>query len=85
VRPAEAARIWAHRSLTTLHASDEVFHVPEADPREVRFDMKSWRLESETAELFTPENSSEVLQIKDVVDFTFLRSGSYTGSPEEHE
>lgn len=47
--------------------------------------MKYWRLESETPKLFVPEDSGEALQIKDVVELSFLRSGSYSGSPEEHE
>jgi hypothetical protein len=68
-----------------LHSTDEVFHVSEADPQEVRSGMKCRRLESETPELFIPEDSGETLQIKDVVELSFLRSGSYTGSPEEHE
>jgi len=32
-----------------------------------------------------PENSGEALQIKDAVELSFLRSGSFAGSPEEHE
>jgi hypothetical protein len=47
--------------------------------------MKYWRLESETPRLFMPENSGEALQIKDAVELSFLRSGSFAGSPEEHE
>jgi hypothetical protein len=68
-----------------LHSTDEVFHVSEADPREVRSGMKCRHLEPETPKLFIPEDSGEALQIKDVVELSFLRSGSTTGSPEEHE
>ena len=68
-----------------LHAPDEPLHVPEADPQEVRSGMKSWRLEFETPKLFVPENSGKALQIKNVAELSFLRSGSTTGSPEEHE
>jgi hypothetical protein len=74
-----------HHSLTMLHASNEVFHVSEADPQEVRSGMKSWRLEFEVPKLFVPENSGKALQIKNVAELSFLRSGSTTGSPEEHE
>jgi hypothetical protein len=68
-----------------LPASDEALHVPQADPQQVRSRMKCWRLESETLRFFVPENSGEALQIKDAVELSFLRSGSFTGSPEEHE
>lgn len=68
-----------------LHASYELLHMSEADPQEPRSGMKYWRLESETPKLFVPEDSGEALQIKDVVELSFLRSGSYSGSPEEHE
>jgi hypothetical protein len=47
--------------------------------------MKYWRLESETTNLFIPEDSGEALQIKNVVELSFLRSGGDAGSPEEHE
>jgi hypothetical protein len=68
-----------------LHSTDEVFHVSEANPREVRSGMKCRRLESEITILFIPEDSGEALQIKNVAELSFLRSGSTTGSPEEHE
>jgi hypothetical protein len=47
--------------------------------------MKCRRLESETPTLFIPEDSGEALQIKNVAELSFLRSGSTTGSPEEDE
>ena len=62
-----------------------MLHVSEADRKEVRSGVKYWRLESETLKLFCPEESGEALQINDVVGPSFLRSGSYPGSPEEHE
>ena len=68
-----------------LHASYELLEMSEADPQETRSGMKCQRLESETPKLFIPENSGGALQIKDVVELSFLRSGSYAGSPEEHE
>jgi hypothetical protein len=67
------------------HASYELLHVSEADPQEPRSGMKYWRLESETTNLFIPEDSGEALQIKNVVELSFLRSGGDAGSPEEHE
>jgi hypothetical protein len=73
----------AYRLLTMLHATDEVFHVPEADPQEVRLGMRSRRLESETPELFIPEDLGKALQIKNVAGLSFLRSASTAGSPEE--
>ena len=83
--PLQAAQTEAHYFLTMLHAPDEALHVSEADPQEVRSGVKSWRLESETPKLFVPENSGKALQIKNVAELSFLRSGSTTGSPEEHE
>lgn len=75
----------ACRSLAMLHARMKRFKCPKRLPQEPRSGMKCWRLESETPKLFMPENSSKALQIKDVVEFSLLHSGSYAGSPEEYE
>jgi hypothetical protein len=83
--PSHTTEAEAHRFLTMLCASSELLHVSEADPQEPRSGMKCWRLESETPTLFIPEDSGEALHIKDVVELSFLRAGSYAGSPEEHE
>jgi hypothetical protein len=47
--------------------------------------MKYRRLESEMAKLFPPERSGEALQIKNVVEISFLRSGEIAGRREEYE
>lgn len=56
-----------------LHSPDEVFRASEADRQKPRSEMKCWRLESERAKLFVPEISGKALQIKNVVELSFLR------------
>jgi hypothetical protein len=52
---------------------------------ETRLLMRSWRLESETPQLFRTEASRDLLHTKNVIELSVLRRGSGASSAEEYE